>query len=313
MNESDSGMTKRPDLLDIGQALEPLVGREVEQFDPKRHRLKVAALDYGIEEAKRIKDWPALEDAIDAKIGEQRDFVTWWKGNVSVRHGGPKSRERGTCSLKDAETLTGMANQRVADLRKRLQKPAKYRDQLLGAEYRAAFLAAVENVRGTTGTGENEWFTPVEYIEKAREVLGEIDLDPATHEAAQETVRANHYLTKDDDGLTQEWHGSVWLNPPYAQPLISQFVDKLLEEFAVGRVTAAILLTHNYTDTGWFQKAAGHASALCFTRGRVKFYEPDGAIAAPTQGQAFHYFGDDVDAFYRAFSSVGFVAVSMRE
>ena len=307
-------MNKQTDLLDIGQALEPLIGREVEQFDPKRHRLRVAALDYGIEEAKRIKDWPALEDAIDAKIGEQRDFVVWWKASVRDKGERANLKSPGTrLFVAEAEKQTGMRQQRVSDLGKRLKKPAKYRDQLLGAEYRAAFLAAAENVRGTAGTGENEWFTPVEYIEKARDVLGEIDLDPATHEMAQETVRAAHYFTKEDDGLAQEWHGCVWLNPPYAQPLISQFVDKLVEEFAIGRVTAAILLTHNYTDTGWFQKAAGLASALCFTRGRVKFYEPDGAIAAPTQGQAFHYFGDDVDSFRRAFASVGFVVRLMRE
>jgi hypothetical protein len=32
----------------------------------------VAALDYGIEEAKRIKDWSALIEAADAKIEEQQ-------------------------------------------------------------------------------------------------------------------------------------------------------------------------------------------------------------------------------------------------
>ena len=77
---------------------------------------------------------------------------------------------------------------------------------------------------------------------------------------------------------------------------------------AAGRVTAAILLTHNYTDTSWFHEAAGLADAICFTRGRVKFYEGDN-IAAPTQGQAFSYFGDDTNRFANVFQSVGFVVV----
>ena len=36
----------------------------------------------------------------------------------------------------------------------------------------------------------NEWFTPEQYITAAREVMGEIDLDPAPHRIEQETVRA---------------------------------------------------------------------------------------------------------------------------
>ena len=34
--------------------------------------------------------------------------------------------------------------------------------------------------RGALGTGENEWFTPQDYLVLVRRVLGAIDLDPAT-------------------------------------------------------------------------------------------------------------------------------------
>ncbi|MFZ1413665.1 MAG: DNA N-6-adenine-methyltransferase [Defluviicoccus sp.] len=156
-------------------------------------------------------------------------------------------------------------------------------------------------------TGENEWYTPAPYIEAARACLGSIDLDPASAPAAQETVRAAHFFTRDDDGLKHEWRGRVWLNPPYAQPDITHFIDKLLGEVAAGRATEAILLTHNYTDTGWFHAAAGQCAALCFTRGRIRFVGAGGEIAAPTQGQAFFYFGPGLERFRASFASFGFI------
>jgi phage N-6-adenine-methyltransferase len=162
-------------------------------------------------------------------------------------------------------------------------------------------------VNRTSFTGNNEWFTPDEYIELARAVLGGIDLDPATHRLAQKKVKAAEFFTEEDDGLRQEWFGRVWLNPPYAQPFIAEFVSKLVREVRSGTVSAAIMLTHNYTDTAWFHEAAGVADAICFTRGRVKFYNPAGETAAPTQGQAFFYYGSEVKKFAETFRSIGFI------
>ncbi|MDS4011549.1 MAG: DNA N-6-adenine-methyltransferase [Defluviicoccus sp.] len=156
-------------------------------------------------------------------------------------------------------------------------------------------------------TGENEWYTPAPYVEAARACLGSIDLDPASAPAAQETIRAARFFTRDDDGLKHDWHGRIWLNPPYAQPDITRFIVKLLAEIAAGRATEAILLTHNYTDTGWFHAAAGQCAALCFTRGRIRFVGASGEIAAPTQGQAFFYFGPGLERFRASFASFGFI------
>jgi phage N-6-adenine-methyltransferase len=157
------------------------------------------------------------------------------------------------------------------------------------------------------GTGENEWYTPDEDLNVVREVLGEIDLDPASSDAAQEIIRAKAYFTKADDGLAQPWHGRVWLNPPYAQPWMGQFAQKMVEEYTAGRVKAAIMLTHNYTDTNWFRLLGTVCEAVCFKRGRVKFYDATGKVAAPTQGQAFFYFGPDRDLFEEKFGGHGSV------
>jgi len=162
-------------------------------------------------------------------------------------------------------------------------------------------------VRGTLGTGENEWYTPDEHIALARLVMGSIDLDPASSHVANRVVKADQFYDEETNGLQQTWHGNVWLNPPYAQPAIAHFADKMVAEWKSGRVTAAIVLTHNYTDTAWFHALAGSASAICFTRGRVRFVSPTGELAAPTQGQAFFYFGSEVDIFADVFGEVGFV------
>jgi len=163
------------------------------------------------------------------------------------------------------------------------------------------------SIRGTFGRRRNEWYTPPEYISLARNVLGDIDVDPASSQVAQEIVQARTYFDKERDGLRQDWHGRVWLNPPYSQPLIGKFIGKLLCEWNSGRVQACIALTHNYTDAMWFHDAVSAASAVCFTQGRVRFYEPGGSTASPTQGQAFFYYGREVDTFKHEFARVGFI------
>jgi phage N-6-adenine-methyltransferase len=157
------------------------------------------------------------------------------------------------------------------------------------------------------GTGDNDWNTPGQCISAARAVLGEIDLDPASNIEAQTIVQATKFFTKEDDGLKHEWHGRVWLNPPYARGLIGRFVAKLLAELEAGHVTAAIMLTHSFTDTAWYQDAAGMAAAVCFTRGRIRFEKPAGEKASPVKGQSFLYFGDNPNAFRDVFEKYGWV------
>lgn len=240
------------------------------------------------------------------------------KGQASgevARHGNPEfgANVRDPDNRPATYADLGISRQRVSewrDLREAGEPVVEAAITEALSEGRAPTKADISrHVRGTFGSGENEWFTPSEFLDAAREVMGGFDLDPASNEIAQDVVQAERFFTKDDDGLAQEWAGRVWLNPPYAQPLISQFVSKLVQECRAGNVSEAILLTHNYTDTGWFHEAMSAANGVCFTRGRIRFVSPSGELAAPTQGQAFSYFGPNVRTFAETFTRFGLVLV----
>jgi hypothetical protein len=168
----------------------------------------------------------------------------------------------------------------------------------------------------SVGAGDFEWHTPPEYIDLARRVLGEIDLDPASSDIAQQTVRAKRYFTLADDGARQPWEGRVWLNPPFARPGIRDFTDKLLAEWASGRISAALMLTHAYTDSGWFTRVAREATAIAFPTKRVRFIGPSGGAldtGGPITGQSVFYFGPDLARFAEVFGKVGVVVRGWRE
>ena len=159
-------------------------------------------------------------------------------------------------------------------------------------------------------SGENEWYTPINIIESARAVLGVIDLDPASNPVANEIVKAEKFYTKEDDGLSFSWFGNVWINPPYAQPLIQDFANKIISER--DNCNQLIVLVNNATETKWFQCLMQKADAVCFPKGRVKFWNPDKVSATPLQGQSIIYFGHNISKFLQEFKAYGFVLKSTR-
>ncbi|GHU34913.1 hypothetical protein FACS1894105_02560 [Clostridia bacterium] len=161
-------------------------------------------------------------------------------------------------------------------------------------------------------SGNNEWYTPSDYIEAARTVLGAIDLDPASSDLANETVKAVRYYTLEDSGLAKDWSGRVWMNPPYSSELIPLFAEKLARHYRSGDVSEAVVLVNNATETAWFNELISVSSAVIFPKTRVKFHMPDGKTGSPLQGQAVLYLGDKPNTFLSAFQNFGWGAYFAR-
>jgi phage N-6-adenine-methyltransferase len=149
----------------------------------------------------------------------------------------------------------------------------------------------------------DEWYTPPQWVERARVAMGTIDLDPASCAFAQKCVRASIWFDKAADGLRQPWAGNVWLNPPYSRGTIGRFIEKLIVELDC--IQQAIVLTDNRTDTEWFHDLFYTADVVAFTRGRIGFYNVHRTgLSSPLNGSALFYIGKRSAAFTGVFSSV---------
>jgi DNA N-6-adenine-methyltransferase (Dam) len=278
---------------------------DVAIYDPERGLKEIAVAEVAEKYWARARNADKLFEAIELKLEAQREYVAWRDGALRRRG---KTQES-ISVLKSTLPMADPGDLIAHRWRKKLATDEAFALALEDAKLRCQRICEQQNmgtVRGTEGTGEFELFTPETCIAAARAVLGEIDLDPASDPIAQETVRAGAFFTIVDDGLAKEWFGRVWLNPPYHRKLLPSFVRKLIAERAAGRVAAAIMLTNNCTDTEWFEDAAGPTQSICFSHGRIRFKRRHGQEVAPTQGQAFFYFGPDVARFVRVFQVFGF-------
>ena len=176
------------------------------------------------------------------------------------------------------------------------------------APAKEAIREAVKKAHVANNSGNNEWYTPPRFIELAREAMGGIDTDPATSEIANRVVQADTIYTADDDGRDKPWNGRVWMNPPYAQPLIADFSEAVASKYESGEIEQACILVNNATETAWFQRMLQAASAVCFPRSRIRFVDPEGnPSGAPLQGQAVLYLGNEPETFASVFSEKGAV------
>lgn len=172
----------------------------------------------------------------------------------------------------------------------------------------SGLLKSAKSPHVAQNTGESEWYTPFEYIACAHSVMGRIDLDPASSEIANKTVRAEKIYTSKDDGLSKFWAGKVWMNPPYSAELVRRFISKFAKHVNDKDIIEGMVLVNNATETQWFSELVSVSNAVLFPSGRVKFLDPSGKPGAPLQGQALTYSGKNIQKFISEFGGFGWIA-----
>lgn len=133
-----------------------------------------------------------------------------------------------------------------------------------------------------------EWFTPDVILDRARKVLGRIDLDPASCEEANKRVGARIFFDKRQNGLEQDWGryaGTVFLNPPGDKRgiLPKAFWNKLM---AMESLTQGIYVGFSLEQLRYLEGIGDFFKhTVAILRKRVCFVRPDGTIGtSPAHG-----------------------------
>jgi phage N-6-adenine-methyltransferase len=291
--------------------------------------------------ARSIEDWRVGNDAAQevAEYGLRRDLSTeahiaaWELVQLSNRclgqiskelpHGKPGRKPKGdddTGSRSETDSKTaqlrslGVTKKRAYELERLADVPDEEfrarldlgRDKLLRGIKPGAITATTA---GSDHDGD-AWGTPENYLDAARTVLGGIELDPATNLQAQQRVKAERFYTREDNGLVQPWAcRSLWMNPPFSNPLVGEFCNRFAVEFGDRQIGAGIVLVNACTETGWFQRLLGFC-AVCFPDERISFLD---AAGNPVKGnayrQALFYAGDKLPLFAKTFKPFGRVLI----
>ena len=152
------------------------------------------------------------------------------------------------------------------------------------------------------------WNTDPDFLELVRTVAP-IDLDPCSNQWS--LVGARHSFTAEQDGLSVMWSvynrdGLVFVNPPYGRKL-PKWSKKFCEEAVFG--CQILTLTPSRTDTQYFHNDFLTADALCFWKGRLKFWREGkpykGKDATSTFPPLVSYWGKHKERFAEVFAPKG--------
>lgn len=133
----------------------------------------------------------------------------------------------------------------------------------------------------------DEWYTPKWVIDE----LGPFDTDPCAPPVEVRPFEiAPTCYTKEDDGLAHDWHGIVWMNPPYSKVPLRKFCEKMAKHN-----NGIALLVNRQDNLLWQEVIFPSARSMIFMRHRVKFIHPEGRKSSPFTGSCLVAWGSESD------------------
>lgn len=148
--------------------------------------------------------------------------------------------------------------------------------------------------KGLFSSDRDDWETPQDLFD-ALDLIFSFDLDPC---ASHDNHKTPQYFTIEADGLSRDWHGRVFMNPPYGRG-ISDWIEKAYEESTKYWNDFVVGLIPSLTDTRYWHDYVMKARYIWFIKGRIHF---SGAQSAPFPSAIVIWMGgypfDEIDRGY---------------
>lgn len=146
-----------------------------------------------------------------------------------------------------------------------------------------------------TSQNTQEWYTPEHVITWVKEILGDIELDPASCEEANKIVQARRFYSAEENGYNKQWKArTVFLNPPF--DATSRWLQKLTHQYDM-YIEEAVMLVNAAPGYIWFEEM-WRKQTVCMLRERLRFTSEDGYIYGQAKkAQTLIYFGTDDTKF----------------
>ena len=139
-----------------------------------------------------------------------------------------------------------------------------------------------EKMKVHYSSATNEWATPQNVFDELNEEFNFM-LDPC---ATKENAKTDKFFTIEDDGLSQEWTETTFMNPPYGRE-IKKWVKKAYEESLKGTVVVCLIPAR--TDTSyWHEYIFEKACEIRFVKGRIKFGDSEQGAPFPSAVVVFN-------------------------
>jgi site-specific DNA-methyltransferase (adenine-specific) len=113
-------------------------------------------------------------------------------------------------------------------------------------------------------SNKDDWETPKDLYAVLNTEFN-FSLDPC---CSKETAKCSSYYTIEDDGLSKDWKGTVFMNPPYGRGIIN-WIKKAKEESDKGSTVVCLIPAR--TDTKWWHTYCMKSAEIRLLTKRLTF------------------------------------------